>query len=249
VRWVALAVTLLLCGPAVAARVVSLNLCTDEYLALLAPEQVAGLTPLARDPSLSVVAEQAARLPTVRADAEAVLRLHPDLVLAAPYGAQTTLTLLKQRGLRMDVADLPTDFDGIRRTTRHFAALLGVPARGETLLAAMDATLRAIPARPPRDALFLEPRGWTAAAGSLAHAVMSAAGLRDQGNGRLVGLEMLATHPPALLVTPESSGFPSLATDLLRHPALAAIPRVTVPPALIACAGPWSAQAAAILAR
>lgn len=57
---------------------------------LLAPEKVAGLTPLARDPGLSFVAGQAARLPVVRPSAEAVLRLHPDLVLAAAFGAQMT---------------------------------------------------------------------------------------------------------------------------------------------------------------
>ena len=66
---------LLFCHGAQAAGVVSLNLCTDQYLVQLAPEQVAALSPLARDPSLSVVAAEAARLPWVRADAEAVLKL------------------------------------------------------------------------------------------------------------------------------------------------------------------------------
>jgi iron complex transport system substrate-binding protein len=33
-------------------RVVSLNLCTDQMLVLLAPEQVVALSPLARDPTL-----------------------------------------------------------------------------------------------------------------------------------------------------------------------------------------------------
>ncbi len=70
-------------GPARAVeRVVSLNLCSDQLLVMLAPEKVAALTVLARDPSLSVVAAEARHLPVVRADAEAVLRLRPDLVLA-----------------------------------------------------------------------------------------------------------------------------------------------------------------------
>ena len=72
-------------------------------LVLLAPEKIAALSPLARDPALSFVAPQAAHLPIVRASAEAVLRLHPDLVLAAPYGAQTTLALL-QAGARPGAA-------------------------------------------------------------------------------------------------------------------------------------------------
>ena len=47
--------------PCLAARnpdhVVSLNLCTDQMLVLLAPEKVAALSPLARDPALSFVAQ------------------------------------------------------------------------------------------------------------------------------------------------------------------------------------------------
>src|SRR5262245_53933248 len=81
-------------------RVVSLNLCTDQMLVLLAPEKVAALTPLARDAALSFVAPQAARLPVVRASAEAVLRLHPDLVLGAPYGAQAVLALVQREGVQ-----------------------------------------------------------------------------------------------------------------------------------------------------
>jgi hypothetical protein len=50
---------LLLTTPAHALRVVSLNLCADDYAALLAPESVAALTPLAADPSVSPVAEAA----------------------------------------------------------------------------------------------------------------------------------------------------------------------------------------------
>ena len=69
-----------------APRVVSLNLCTDQFLILLAPERATALSPLARDPALSVVARQAAAMPWVRPDAEAVLALHPDLVLAVVPG-------------------------------------------------------------------------------------------------------------------------------------------------------------------
>ena len=87
----------------------------DQMLVLLAPEKVAALSPLARDPALSFVAPQAANLPIVRASAEAVLRLHPDLILAAQYGAQTTLALLQQERLPVLRIALPQDFAGIRR--------------------------------------------------------------------------------------------------------------------------------------
>ena len=109
-----------------AARVVSLNLCTDQMLVLLAPEKIAALSPLARDLALSFVAPQAAHLPVVRASAEAVLELRPDLVLAAPYGAQTTLALLQQERVPVLRIALPHDFAGIRQMTRLLAATTGV---------------------------------------------------------------------------------------------------------------------------
>jgi len=114
-RWVL--ALLLWAAPARAApdaRVVSLNVCTDQLLALLAPEQIAALSVLSRDPALSVVAEQSARLPVVRADAEAVLRLTPTLVLAGPYGAQSTLAALERRGVPVMRLGLPESFGAIR---------------------------------------------------------------------------------------------------------------------------------------
>jgi iron complex transport system substrate-binding protein len=127
-------------------RVVSLNLCTDQWLVLLAPEKAVGLSALARDPALSFVAERAAQLPMVRTSAEAVMALHPDLILGARFGARTTLALLERAGFSVVRIDLPTDLPGIRTALRETAALLGVPERAEPLIAAMDAAIP--PARP-----------------------------------------------------------------------------------------------------
>jgi len=233
-----------------AERVVSLNLCTDQMLVLLAPEKVAALTPLARDPALSFVAREAARLPTVRASAEAVLRLQPDLVLAEPYGAQTTLALLREEGLRVLTVPEPRDFAAIRAETRELAAALGVSQRGNALIRAMDAELAALPhPRESRSALVWEPRGFTAGPGTLMDAVLRAAGLINASGGRRTGLEALLRHPPDLLVVSAAPEYPSLASEMLDHPAIADIPRRAIPPALMLCAGPFTADAAALLAR
>jgi iron complex transport system substrate-binding protein len=231
-------------------RVVSLNLCSDQMLVLLAPEKVAALSPLARDPALSFVAARAAALPVVRASAEAVLRLHPDLVLAGAFGAQTTLALLEQEGVPVWVLDLPQDFAAIRAQTTRLAARLGVPERGATLIAAMDATLRSVQRPAHRmTAVAWEPRGYTAGPGSLMDAVLRAAGLANASDGRRLGLEALLRHPPDLLILPPAPEYPSLATEMPDNPAVAAIPRRALPPLLTICAGPFTAQAVAMLAR
>jgi iron complex transport system substrate-binding protein len=145
---------------------------------------------------------------------------------------------------------LAQDFAGIRQMTRLLASALGVPQRGEALLVAMDATLEALP-HPGHDvrALVWEPRGLTAGPGTLMDAVLHAAGMTNASDGSRVGLEALLRHPPDLLVASTAPAYPSLATTLLDHPALANLPRRAVPPALTICAGPFSAEAAAILVR
>jgi len=231
-------------------RVVSLNLCTDQLLVLLAPEKIAALTTLARDPGLSFVAAEAKAYPVIRPSAEAVLRLNPDLVLAAPYGAQTTLTLLAQQGVRVMQVDLPTDFPGIRAQIRTLAGTLDATGRGEALIEAMDAMLSALP-RPERrlTALAWQARGYVSGPGTLVDAIMAAAGLVNGATTRRAGVEALARRPPDLLVVPEAPAYPSLATEILAAPAAAPLRRFALPMAETICAGPFSAMAARRLTR
>jgi iron complex transport system substrate-binding protein len=235
-------------GAARAGGVVSLNLCTDQLLVLLAPEQVTALEPMARDPALSVVAVRAAALPSVRADAEAVLRLHPDLVLAGDYGAPATVALLRQRGVRVLQMGEPQDFPAIGAATMRLAELLGVAARGQALVAGMWRRLAALHPRTGTAVLW-QAGGWTAGPGTLGDAVLRAAGLADAGTGGRMGVERLVAHPPDLLVTEAAPRFPSLATDLAWHPALVGIPRRQVPARLLICGGPFTVGAAEALAR
>jgi iron complex transport system substrate-binding protein len=234
-------------APANAARVVSLNLCTDALLVQLAPAQVAALSPLARDPTLSPVATAAASLPWVRPDAEAVLRLRPDLVLAGEYGAQAALTVLRARGVRVVQVSEPVDFAGVSREVGTVAAALGVAGRGAAMVADMRARLGSIHVKARGRAIFWEARGYTAGPGSFADSLLRTAGFVDVGRGRVVGLEAMLMHPPDVLVTAQAPAFPSLSTDLLAHPALARIKRLEVPPSLVTCPGPWSVAAVEII--
>ena len=60
-------------------RVVSFNQCGDQLvLALADPEQIAGLSPYAADPTLSAVAEKAKAYPRLDWQAESTIALQPD---------------------------------------------------------------------------------------------------------------------------------------------------------------------------
>jgi iron complex transport system substrate-binding protein len=194
------------------------------------------------------VAERARRLPWVPADAEAVLQLRPDLVLAGHFAARNTAFVLEQLGVRMVFLDEVRDFAAIRAETRRMGALLDAGAAAEAWIGEMD---RALPRHAPtgKRAIMWEARGWTSGPGSLGDAVLRAAGYDNAGTGGQMGLERLLAAPPDLLVVEQAPRFPSLATDLVRHPSLADIPRKSLPPALLICGTPDTARAVALLVR
>ncbi len=225
-----------------AERVVSLNLCTDQLLTQLAPEQIIALEPLARDATLSFFAPQAEKFPTVRADAEAVLALHPTLILAGPYGAQTTIALLRARGLRIIQLPDPATFPEIAAQITSVSKMLNAEARGRALISAMWRRLAAVQKRSGT-AILYEAGGWTAGPASFGNAVLHAAGLQNLGTGGRMGTEALLATRPDLLVTDLPPRYPSLATDIGWHPALRRLARAVIPPALLVCHGPYSVSA------
>ncbi len=257
----------LLAGP-VAARpsnVVSLNICTDQLaIQLLEPDRIASVSFLAADPHYSVVADKAEQFHLNRGRAEAILRLDPDLVLAGTYTSPATVRLLRRLGYEVVQVPPPRDLAAAREQIRTVADALGVPDRGERLIARIDRRLaRAAPegshARRPVAAVY-EANGVTPGRGELAHAVLHAAGLRNLAARR--GLRNLAPLPlealvmadPAVLVfVSRRDAPPSQAQNLLAHPALAALKQraavAVVPPALWSCGGPQLARAVERLAQ
>jgi len=255
---------LLLCGLSLSAladgagRIVSINLCADALVLSLAPERVLAVSELARDERLSPVAARAASVPVTDGNAEAVLRLDPDLVVAGRFTTRATVALLKKLDVPVLELDTPTTLEATRAQIREVAGRLGVAARGERLVARLDAALARAADHPevaPVAAVYL-PNGATAGSGSLIDELLEHAGLvnlADQLGIRRWGtlsLESLLLAAPDLLIVEREHPYPSLATGLLGHPALAGLgaDRVVLPGQYWSCAGPWLAEALGRLA-
>lgn len=248
-------------GPA--RRVVSLNLCTDEMvLRLLPPERVAGVTWLSRDPSRSTVADLAAAVPVLYGNAEEVLGVDPDLIVAGLYTARSTVEVLRRLGHPVHDVGIPTTEAEVEAQIRELAALLGVPDSGERLVAEIDARFAALPTPAPGArprALVLDPNGFTVGRGSIVDAMITRAGLDNAGASLAVAghgavpLEVaILTGADILIIDADRDRPPALATALLQHPALRRLGRritvAEVPSRLWTCAGPGLAEAAEILA-
>ncbi|OYZ98905.1 MAG: hypothetical protein B7X99_09855 [Rhizobiales bacterium 17-65-6] len=260
-----LAAALLLAAPVAAetgkpARIVSLNLCADELLLRLADRgRVASVTWLARDPRGSNVADLARGVPVNRGLAEEIVPLRPDLVIVGAFTTRTTTALLRRLGIPVLELGAPESLDAAYAQIREVAARIGEPERGEDMVRGMQAAFAGLPPAPRHrpTAIVLRPNGFTAGRGSLADEILARAGLDNLAArltpdrmGQLTLEEIVTAQPDLLVINASSDGPPSLADELLHHPALAgrAGHSVALPTRLWACAGPELAEAGRRLA-
>lgn len=215
-------------GPVRPMRVMSINQCTDQLvLALLPPERIASVTWLSRTPGSSLMVKEAMRVGINHGLAEDVVRQKPDLVLAGNFSTASTRSLLKRLGYPMVEVRDANGFDDIRANTRQVAKAVGEEARGEALIARMDAQLNAISRHPmpPIRVAAWDGSGFNAAKGTLYDSILTAAGAVNVGSQPPASsygapdAEVLLKAAPTLLVQGMPiDEKPGLRTNLARHP-------------------------------
>lgn len=262
-----LAALLLLAAPGVCAaetrapqRVMSLNLCADQLLmALLPPERIASITWLSRTEGDTDLLPLASRLAINHGSAEEVLATHPDLVVAGAYTTSVTRALLARTATPLLVIPPVQDWADIRRVTRQLATAVGETARGEALIAEMDASLaRLAQTRPARPVRVI---GWGGSGNdvpgrdTLFDTILTAAGgqnlgARAAGQGSFDLEQVLATRPQLLLRGAAYAATPALRNEVAQHRIIRRLyPQGlrVYPEALYGCGVPKAAAAAEAL--
>ena len=161
--WLSLLISMVVPGlttaadPGVPRNVVSLNLCTDELLLLLADrDQIASW--LVKDPTLSWYASSARGYPSNRGLAEEILPLRPDLVLAGEFTTPTTIALLRKLQVPLLQLSMPKSLREVEQHITRVAQALGHSTRGEQVITDMHARLAALPPLPPGTAALTAAR-------------------------------------------------------------------------------------------
>lgn len=202
-----------------ALRAASLNLCTDEYLLLLArPQHIVSVSYLSHSAQETPLWRRARRAPANSGSLESVLRFRPELVFTMGSGGRATEALARRLGIRLVQLSYPASIGDVERQAMQVAAALGDPERARASLSQLR-KLRAS-TRPLRDAAFVSGGGQSFAPNSLGGQWMKLAGYRqrDLPGGRLT-LETLLTDAPNWLIRSDyrSSQF-DRGQDWLRHP-------------------------------
>jgi iron complex transport system substrate-binding protein len=258
----ALGIAALLAGlPAAAAerpRIASINVCTDQLLLAVAdPAQIVGLSPYSRDAVRSWAAPDARHYPRLSGEAEDVLILKPDFVVAGRFTRRATRELLKDKGLRVVEFDAARSLDDARTHMRRMGDLTGHPERATAQIARLDAAVeraRAAASRTRYRVLPLARRGWVSGGESLMSSLLAVSGLANAAGeiglktGGFAKLETIVSTKPDFIVVADDSTFAEdQGQAFLLHPALEHLypphRRLVVPERLTVCGGPMLADA------
>ena len=181
-------------------RVASLNLCTDEYLLLLArPSEIASISRLSRDPADSSLWRVARRYPANRGSLEGVIATRPTLVLTMGGGGRSSEAIARRMGLKTIDLPFPASIDDVERNMIRVASALGDAGRAARWRERLSRLKKS--RRMAQDAIYLTDNGFSIASESTGAQWMGLAGFdqRPLPGGRAT-LEMLALHPPRVII-------------------------------------------------
>ncbi|MFN3766385.1 MAG: ABC transporter substrate-binding protein [Aliihoeflea sp.] len=239
-------------------RVMSMNVCTDQLVLLLAePSQIASLSDLSLDPSLSFLHEEAAPYPKNSGRAEEVFLSKPDLVVTGTFSLHNTTSLLEALDFAVEEFAYDQSVDTIPGEIRRMGALIGQDAKAEQIASAYErdlADLRARQCSTKPAAIAYEQNGVVLGEGTLADSIIEAAGLTnlatELGYSAMtpLPLEQLVSHEPDIVIVSEPmTDAPALADQIAQHPALRSLKSsrigAFVPRGAWACGGPFVIEA------
>lgn len=212
--------------------IISMTLASDEILlALVPPARIAALTYLADDPRFSNVVAEARRIPhKVRANAEQVIALQPDLIIVAAYTSATVKALLHDTGISLLELQRSDTLAGVQQNILAMGQAVGEADQAQGLVAEMarrlqDLQQRVAGAQRTR-VLYYAAGGFTAGSGTTMDEMITAAGGRnlaaEAGIQRFKQISqetLVALNPAAILVSGEQ-GQEGLRERLLADPTL-----------------------------
>lgn len=201
-------------------RIVSLTYGTDEILlGLVDTSRVAALSRYAGNPDISFVTKEEAETVGRKVDvnAESIMALKPDLVIASTAVSPQLVSLLRQSGVPVYVSLVAADWDEMEEKVRGVAKAVHEEEAGESMVqdmedkrAALEKKLSAIGPSQERCALGLSFRGILGKKGTLFSEVLAMAHVKNgaarydvpKGTNAYLSLEILPEIDPDVILLP-----------------------------------------------
>ena len=239
-------------------KIVSLNLCTDQLLMLLAdPNQIASLSKIVDDQNVSFLAGRSAEFKKNRGDAEEIFINSPDLVVAGVYTEKATVQILQSLGVRVEIFPIEQNFEDIIENIKKMGLLVGHSDRAKRMIDDFNVRLEELRSgitERPRAAIY-SANGYTTGTDTMSGQILKTAGFRNITEevgmpfGGTLPLETLVMLRPDLVITGKAYPGHSRAEEILKHPALRPLKTITQTDAKWICGTPAVLDAVAELQR
>ncbi|MEX0762883.1 MAG: ABC transporter substrate-binding protein [Dehalococcoidia bacterium] len=219
-------------------RIHTLSLGHDEIIVALAgANRMAGIGSFTANETYSNVAGQVAGLPRVGRDAEEVLGLEPDLVLASQFTSEDLVDAIKDAGVPVIRTSLESSSLGNIPNILFIGYILGQEAEAVELADQISARQvfidQGVDGLTPVRALSLARFSSlnAAGAGSTEEGIIQAAGginaAGDIDGHQTISIESIVEmNPDVILITQPIEGAEELQEELLNDPALADVPAI-----------------------
>jgi iron complex transport system substrate-binding protein len=195
-------------------RIVSLNPSNDEILCALVDEKrIAGLSKFSQDAATSYANEVASRINVfVDRNAEQIISLRPDLVLAARYTKVDLKGLLAETKTPLVVTTDFRNFADVEVNLRLIGQAVGEEGRAELVIGEMrrklaEARSRLRPGSEGLRMLYLASGNFSAGAGTSIHEILTAAGVKNaaaeagvKGHVKLAPEQITQINPDVILI-------------------------------------------------
>ncbi|MEQ8899380.1 MAG: ABC transporter substrate-binding protein [Roseovarius sp.] len=232
----ALALAVITAGAGVAqqgapARVVSMNLCTDQLAMMLAGEgQLHSVSYIATDRRASAMADEAENYVINHGLAEKIYLMQPDLVVAGQFSSQATTAMLKRLGVPVVVFPGSSSLEDVRDRITLMGEVLHREEAAARMLEEYDTRLAALRAeiRERPSAVLYYANGYTSGENTLAGQILMAAGFDNAaveagyGWGLKLPVAGLAMTVPDAVITARPYPGSSRSEEVMDHPAVRA---------------------------
>ncbi len=238
-------------------RIVSMNLCTDQLLMLLAnPDTILSISHLALERNSSFNADFAIaqgfkvnhNLP------EEVISLSPDLIVTGEFQHRAETQLLRQLGYRVETFPVFHNLSEVKKNIQRMATLLHEKKRGEKIISSMDSDLARMLKDVPKEsvsAVSYHARGYTQGQNTLMDELMTLAGWHNiandfaiKGYGQISLESLLLAQPQQLFYSQYAPGTRSQGQIVMDHPVLDKLfqpsRKTGIDSRLLICGGPMN---------
>lgn len=237
-----------------AERIVSLNACTDELLLqFVQPDQIAGVTRFSHSPKSEAILNSYPEIQKLSGDAEEVIKIHPELVLAETFSSRLLVEKLRRMNIPVSMIGVPRDWDELIKSAAEILNLTGHSEKIESLKKEIGVLIQlgGDSKWKGKTAVFWSAAGHVSGQGTFENTILSTLGLKNSAGFegyQFLSLEkLIRLNPDVVVVTQGPEQKDSWSHDTLFHPALkTALPHleyVVVPESAVSCASGYTVEA------